>query len=67
MRCSPRPALLQFSSDYPKIRLHLKSPLNLMNLRENQTDMMIGFGPSVSSDIQFNKLGQLDFIPAMQP
>jgi DNA-binding transcriptional LysR family regulator len=59
------PALLQFSSDYPKIQLHLKSPLNLMNLRENQTDMMIGFGPSVSPDIQFRKLGQLHFIPVV--
>ncbi|MEA2818270.1 MAG: hypothetical protein QOJ86_274 [Bradyrhizobium sp.] len=59
------PALLQFSADYPKIQLHLKSPLNLMNLRENQTDIMIGFGPSVSSDIQFRKLGQLHFIPVV--
>lgn len=59
------PALLQFSSDYPKIQLHLKSPFNLMNLRENQADMMIGFGPSVSSDIQFRKLGQLHFIPVV--
>jgi DNA-binding transcriptional LysR family regulator len=59
------PALLQFSAYYPKIQLHLKSPLNLMNLRENQTDIMIGFGPSVSSDIQFRKLGQLHFIPVV--
>jgi len=57
------PALLQFSAQYPKIQLHLKSPLNHIDLRENQTDMMIGFVPSVSSDIQFTKLGQLHFIP----
>ncbi len=57
------PALLQFSTQYPKIQLHLKSPLNHIDLRENQTDMMIGFMPSVSSDIQFGKLGQLHFIP----
>jgi DNA-binding transcriptional LysR family regulator len=59
------PALVQFSAQYPKIQLHLKSPLNLMSLRENQTDMMIGFGPSMSSDIQFRKLGQLHFIPVV--
>jgi DNA-binding transcriptional LysR family regulator len=59
------PALVEFSSQFPKIQLHLKSPLNLINLRENQTDMMIGFGPSVSSDIQFRKLGQLHFIPVV--
>ena len=57
------PALLKFSEQYPKIQLHLKSPLNHLNLRENQTDMMIGFVPSISSDIQFRKLGQLHFIP----
>src|ERR1700710_2547890 len=57
------PALLQFSAQYPKIQLHLKNPLNVMNLRENQADIMIGFGPSVSPDIQFRKLGQLHFIP----
>jgi len=57
------PALSQFSAQYPKIRLHLKNPLNVMNLPENQTDMMISIIPSESSDIQFRKLGQLHFIP----
>jgi DNA-binding transcriptional LysR family regulator len=57
------PALMQFSAEYPKIQLHLKSPLNHIDLRENQTDMMIGFVPSASSDIQFRKLGQFHFIP----
>jgi DNA-binding transcriptional LysR family regulator len=57
------PALEQFSAQYPKIQVHLKSPLNILNLRENQTDMMIGFSPAESSDILFRKLGQLHFIP----
>lgn len=57
------PALEQFSAQYPKIQLHLKSPVNFLNLRENQTDMMIGFRPAESSDIRFRKLGQLHFIP----
>jgi DNA-binding transcriptional LysR family regulator len=57
------PALVPFSERYPKIQLHLKAPLNHIDLRENQTDMMIGFVPSVSSNIQFRKLGQLHFIP----
>jgi len=59
------PAVPQFSAQYPKVQLHLKSPLNHIDLRENQTDIMIGFIPSVSSDIQFRKLGQLHFIPAV--
>jgi DNA-binding transcriptional LysR family regulator len=59
------PALQRFSAQYPKIQLHLKTPLNLMNLRENQTDMMIGFNPHESTDIQFRKLGQIHFIPVV--
>jgi DNA-binding transcriptional LysR family regulator len=57
------PAIEQFSARYPKIQMHLKSPVNIMSLRENQTDMMIGFSPAESSDIRFRKLGQLHFIP----
>jgi len=57
------PAVERFSTEYPKIQLHLKSPHNLMNLRENQTDMMIGFNPVESADIAFRKLGFLHFIP----
>ena len=50
---------------YPRIQLHLKNPLNLVSLRENQTDMMIGLVPNLSSDIQFRKLGQFHFIPVV--
>jgi DNA-binding transcriptional LysR family regulator len=57
------PALEQFSERFPKIQLHLKNPINIMNLRENQTDMMIGFIPAESSDIRFRKVGQLHFVP----
>jgi DNA-binding transcriptional LysR family regulator len=45
--------------------LHLKNPLNMMDLQENQADMMIGIGPSQSSGIRFRKLGQLHFIPVI--
>ena len=59
------PALSQFTAQYPKIQLHLKNPLNHIDLRENQTDIMIGFVPSASSDIQFRALGQLHFLPVV--
>lgn len=59
------PALGDFSARYPKVKLHLRGPLNHLSLRENQTDMMVGFVPSGSSDIQFRKLGQLHFIPVV--
>ena len=57
------PALEQFSARYPKIQMHLKNPVNYMNLRPNQTDMMIGISPAESSGIRFQRLGQLHFIP----
>jgi DNA-binding transcriptional LysR family regulator len=59
------PALEQFSAQYPKIQLHLKNSVNLVHLRENQTDMMIGISPAESSGIRFRKLGQLHFIPVV--
>jgi DNA-binding transcriptional LysR family regulator len=59
------PALVGFSEQYPKIQLHLKNPLNMMDLLENQADMMIGIAPSQSSGIRFRKLGQLHFIPVV--
>jgi DNA-binding transcriptional LysR family regulator len=59
------PALERFSAQYPKIQLHLKNSVNLMHLRENQTDMMIGISPAESSGIRFRKLGQLHFIPVV--
>jgi DNA-binding transcriptional LysR family regulator len=59
------PALVQFSAQYPRIQVHLKSPLNMRDLRENQTDMMISIIPAESSDIRFRKLGQLHFIPVV--
>jgi len=58
------PALAQFSDQYPKIQVHLKSPLNVMSLRDNQTDMMIAPSePGTSSDIQVRRLGHFHFIP----
>lgn len=59
------PSLVQFSEQYPKIQVHLKSPINILNLRENQTDMMVGFAQTMQPDIQFRKLGQLHFIPVV--
>jgi DNA-binding transcriptional LysR family regulator len=57
------PELLQFSEQYPKIRVHMKSPLNFKNLRENQTDVMLAFSSDVSHDMTSVPLGWLHFIP----
>ena len=45
------PELRRFSMQYPRIHVHLKSPGNFKNLRENQTDVIIGFSPDPSHDM----------------
>jgi DNA-binding transcriptional LysR family regulator len=57
------PALRNFAAKFPKIQCHLKSPLNVLSLRENQTDLMIGFVPVDAADVTTKKLGCLHFIP----
>ena len=57
------PNLIQFSDRFPKIHLHIRNPINLTSLKENQTDVMIGFMPTNQSDISSRPLGYLHFIP----
>jgi DNA-binding transcriptional LysR family regulator len=58
------PALRGFSSEYPRIQIELKTPMNFMSLRENRTDLMIGFSPDeASGDISCRQLGYLHLIP----
>ncbi|HEY0281657.1 MAG TPA: LysR family transcriptional regulator, partial [Rhizomicrobium sp.] len=53
------PNLVQFSDQYPKIHLHIRNPINLTSLRENQTDVMIGFSPTNQADITSRPLGYM--------
>lgn len=55
--------LESFSRNHPKIQVRLKTPFNLSDLHENQTDMMIGFRPATSQELCFQPLGRLHFIP----
>jgi DNA-binding transcriptional LysR family regulator len=57
------PELRRFSTAYPKIQVHLKSPGNFRNLHENQTDVILGFHPASSTDMTSRPLGWLHFIP----
>jgi DNA-binding transcriptional LysR family regulator len=57
------PELRRFSMQYPRIHVHLKSPGNFKNLRENQTDVILGFSPDPSHDMTSQPLGWLHFIP----
>jgi DNA-binding transcriptional LysR family regulator len=57
------PALRQFSLEFPLIQVQLKSPGNFSSLRDNQTDLMIGFGAEPNEDIFCEPLGWLHLIP----
>jgi DNA-binding transcriptional LysR family regulator len=45
------PSIKMFSAYHPLVQIALQSPLNLNDLRQNQTDMMIGFAPVKASDV----------------
>lgn len=61
--CFLVPELERFSKKYPKIQVHLKSPGNFKNLRENQTDVILGFSRDPAHDMTSRPLGWLHFIP----
>lgn len=57
------PVIEAFSRKYPKIQIHIKSPGNFRDIRENLTDIMLGFVPDQSSAVTCKPLGWLHFIP----
>jgi len=59
------PALREFSTFHPLIQISLQSPLNLNDLRQNQTDLMVGFAPLEAADITFRTLGTLHLLPVV--
>ena len=62
------PNLMAFGDDYPRIQLHIRNPINLTSLAENQTDLMLSFLPLTSADVRCTPLGYLHFVPvATQP
>lgn len=57
------PEIMKFKKSYPNVKVLLKSPGNLKNLRENQTDIMLSFSPAESDEFLSEPLGFLHFIP----
>ena len=57
------PELRSLARDYPKIRIHMKTPGHLRDIRENQTDIMLGFAPENGADFVSKPLGWLHFLP----
>jgi DNA-binding transcriptional LysR family regulator len=57
------PAIGHFSAAHPLIQIAVQSPRNLNTLRENQTDMMVGFAPITATDVTCRAVGTLHLIP----
>ena len=57
------PALRDLSVRFPRLQIQMKSTVNFRSLRENQTDLMIGFSGDPSSDLICKRLGYLHFLP----
>ncbi|KQT86288.1 LysR family transcriptional regulator [Aurantimonas sp. Leaf443] len=57
------PALREFAEMFPRILVALQNPINLVDYRENPTDIAIGFMPAGHQEIVTQPLGQLHFVP----
>lgn len=57
------PGLRQFTRSYPDISIRIRPPRNMTSLRENQTDIMLGFSEQTPSDLTCRRLGTLHLIP----
>lgn len=57
------PNLVKFSSEHPRIQVALKALRNVNNLREDQTDILIGFSVPSSAEMHYQSLGFLHVLP----
>lgn len=56
------PSMVEFSQHYPKIQTHLRNPTDLLSFRENQCDVMVGFGPLDDSELTSRAVGFLHLV-----
>jgi DNA-binding transcriptional LysR family regulator len=59
------PTIEAFTQKNPNIHLHMKSTINLNDVRENQTDVMLAFAPDTRVDLLVKRLGNLHFQPTV--
>ncbi len=59
------PCLRQLAEEHPLIQIDVQSPLNLNDLRQNQTDMMVSFAPITSQEVTCRELGTVHLIPVV--
>ncbi len=58
------PSAVEFSQRYPKIRTHLRNPVDLLDFRENQCDVMVGFGSLREAELTSRPVGFLHLVGA---
>jgi len=56
------PSAVEFNQRFPKIRTHLRNPVDLLDFRENQCDVMVGFGSLREADLTSRPAGFLHLI-----
>lgn len=57
------PALPAFQERFPKIRLHIRNPINLMEYRDNQSDIVLSYAPSRMQDVETFPVGSIHLVP----
>jgi DNA-binding transcriptional LysR family regulator len=56
------PGLVGLNARYPGIRARLRNPANLLSFRENQCDVMVGFGPLTEDGLESRAVGTLHLV-----
>jgi DNA-binding transcriptional LysR family regulator len=57
------PSMVGFTERYPKIKLRMHKPVNLLDFHENHTDVLLSGVPSSQTDVTSRALGFLHFLP----
>jgi DNA-binding transcriptional LysR family regulator len=59
------PNLDQMSDAFPNVQVSIQTPTNIERIKDNQTDIMIGFYPETTHGVISRKLGTAHLIPVM--
>lgn len=57
------PALPAFQTRFPNVRLHIRNPINLMEYRDNQSDIVLSYAPSRLQDVESIAVGSIHLVP----
>jgi DNA-binding transcriptional LysR family regulator len=57
------PMLQEFSRQHPRISLHIRSIINMLGFRENQSDIVLGFSPAGQPGVESRAVGVMHLIP----